>query len=216
MSLKINLVYTRLYTGLLGEFRYNTGVVKMDIKIGDRFGLLTIVGEYTVSFKGVKKIYYKCICDCGSTGLERRRDYLVGHKNRDFSCGCNHSMKTNLGKKNINWRGHGDISGNQFGMIKHSAKFRNIEFNLTIEQIWELFLQQERRCVLTGLPLEFSESRRTGKVTTASLDRIDSTKPYTINNVQWIHKDVNIMKHDYSEEYFLELCERVVNTRLAA
>ena len=50
---------------------------------------------------------------------------------------------------------------------------------------------------------------------TASLDRIDSDGAYTIDNVQWIHKDINVMKNSFSEEYFMYLCKLVcgINTK---
>jgi hypothetical protein len=50
---------------------------------------------------------------------------------------------------------------------------------------------------------------------TASLDRIDSKLGYNINNIQWVHKDVNTIKWDLSHDKFIEICqiitERVKN-----
>lgn len=46
--------------------------------------------------------------------------------------------------------------------------------------------------------------------TTASLDRIDSLKPYNIDNIQWVHKIVNFMKYNLSEDDFLFYCEKIV------
>ena len=37
-----------------------------------------------------------------------------------------------------------------------------------------------------------------------SLDRIDSSKGYEENNVQWVHKDINLMKNKYDNKYFIE------------
>lgn len=48
----------------------------------------------------------------------------------------------------------------------------------------------------------------------ASLDRIDSKKDYTIDNVQWVHKDLNYMKQDFTEEEFINYCKLVVNYAL--
>lgn len=39
-----------------------------------------------------------------------------------------------------------------------------------------------------------------------SLDRIDSNKGYVEGNVQWVHKDVNMMKQSYSNERFIGIC----------
>ena len=45
----------------------------------------------------------------------------------------------------------------------------------------------------------------------ASLDRIDSNKDYTIDNIQWIDKDLQRLKNNLSEQRFIELCRRVIN-----
>jgi len=78
-------------------------------------------------------------------------------------------------------------------------------FEITIEAVWDLFLAQNRKCALSGLPLKFGS----GNKGNASLDRIDSTKGYTLGNVQWVDKDVNKMKMDLSQPYFIELCRRI-------
>ena len=60
---------------------------------------------------------------------------------------------------------------------------------------------------MTGIPIVISQNR---KDITASLDRIDSSKGYTIDNLQWIHKVVNIMKRNMSEAELVEWCKKVV------
>jgi archaellum component FlaC len=44
-----------------------------------------------------------------------------------------------------------------------------------------------------------------------SLDRIDSKLGYIEGNVQWLHKDVNYMKQEYSQEYYIDICKKVAN-----
>lgn len=46
---------------------------------------------------------------------------------------------------------------------------------------------------------------------TASLDRKNNNKGYTKDNIQWIHRNVNIIKHSCSQEYFVNICRRVVD-----
>ena len=48
---------------------------------------------------------------------------------------------------------------------------------------------------------------------TASIDRIDSTKGYYIDNIQWVHKDVNRMKKDFEENYLFKICEAIIAKR---
>lgn len=42
---------------------------------------------------------------------------------------------------------------------------------------------------------------------TASLDRIDSSRGYEIDNIQWVHKDVNKMKMGLSQNEFIDICK---------
>lgn len=158
-----------------------------------------------------RRVYWQCSCVCGNV-LERRDDYLRKNSN-NFSCGCMHKGKLNNGASNKTWRGCGDISGMYFAGFRCKAKVKNMEFTITIQDIWNLFEKQNRLCALTGLPISFEQSQRlkkkNGSETTASLDRIDSTKGYTIDNVQWIHKDVNRMKNAFTQDRFLEICQLV-------
>ena len=69
-------------------------------------------------------------------------------------------------------------------------------------------IKQNKRCSLTGTEIQFRKGRN--KIQTASLDRIDSTKPYTKQNIQWVHKDINRMKGSLSEENFFNYCKKIV------
>ena len=71
-----------------------------------------------------------------------------------------------------------------------------------------MFLKQDKKCALTGYPLHFGRNRNTPE-TNASLDRIDSSKGYKENNVQWVLKDINRMKWQYNTDYFVKLCKLV-------
>jgi hypothetical protein len=118
------------------------------------------------------------------------------------------------------WKGCGEISGKFFGQIRRGAggaygrsgrrtstrKGReHLTFAVTIEDLWDLAEKQEKRCALSGVPLVFQPQEER----TASLDRIDSKGDYTMDNLQWVHKDVNRMKNVFSQERFVEVCKSV-------
>lgn len=127
------------------------------------------------------------------------------------SCGCDKSGYLKItGKNNKRFTGCEDISGRYWGRIKESAKTRNFEFNITIEYAWELFIKQNRKCNLSGLPIKFSFTRNKDDET-ASLDRIDSKIGYVEGNVQWVHKHINMMKNAHSQDYFINLCKLISN-----
>lgn len=96
----------------------------------------------------------------------------------------------------------GDIDSGYFRQIQRGAIERNLEFNITIEEIWDLFIKQDRKCAISGVEIVFCEDTRRRKTQTASLDRIDSSKGYTITNIQWVHKKVNTIKWDMNQNEF--------------
>ena len=88
------------------------------------------------------------------------------------------------------------------------AKKRSLEFNISVEYMKRLFLEQHQKCAY--LKTELYLGCKSGDIyTNASIDRIDSSKGYIEGNVQWVHKKVNIMKQDMTNENFLELCRLI-------
>ena len=81
-----------------------------------------------------------------------------------------------------------------------------------MKQVWKLYEKQQRQCALTGFLIDFGQENVSLRKYegTASLDRIDSEKPYEIGNIQWVHKDVNYMKQWFTQERFFQVCKQVV------
>jgi len=171
---------------------------RKDIR-GKRFGMLIAVRP--TEQKRHNHVVWECLCDCGETAF-----YTPNELKTRRSCGC---LRRVCGSQRRGWTGHGEIPGRYWSNLKASAKRRDIPFRLSIEEAWTLFLEQEDRCVFSGVALPF-ESTYQAELTTASLDRIDSSRCYELGNVQWIHKTVNRMKVHFSAEYFLQLCRLVV------
>lgn len=167
---------------------------------GCRFGNLLVI-------KNIDNKKCECLCDCGKTKIVHRRDLMF---NKTKSCGCKQYL---VGKESPHWKGHGEIPKHRWNVIISNAKKRNIEFDVSLEYVWNLFLKQERKCVLSGLEIYFSKSSRDEDFT-ASLDRIDNSKGYIEGNVQWLHKDINLMKGTHKQEYFVELCRFVAQKEL--
>jgi hypothetical protein len=167
---------------------------------GKRFGNIEVLSK--IGTKGHNNLW-KCICH-----LCKKQKEIISPLLRKTtkSCGC---VKTKQNKESPHWKGFGDISKENYNKIVNNAKRRKINFNISIEELWNLFLKQNKCCSLTGKELKFGRYRR--NEITASLDRIDSSKGYTIDNVQWVHKDVNMMKYTFSTEYLLELCNNIIN-----
>lgn len=171
--------------------------------IGQKFGKLTILERDNDYKTKNKSIYWKCKCDCGQL-LSRAFCNLNRHKQQM----CSECKKQNSSIKNN--KGFQEIKGDFWSSIKTCAKNRNLNFEITIEQAWNLFLKQDRKCALSNISIYFAPrgKRQKGNI---SLDRIDSTKGYTIDNIQWIHKDLNIIKNNYTDKEFIDWCYKVAD-----
>jgi len=179
------------------------------------FGKLTILNfveppEYT---KSKNKQYYhwvSCSCNCNNSIKTYRLNNLIHGITK--SCGC---AKYITGKDSPFFTGHGEISGKLFSYIKRTAsggtnKRKRIckDFKISIEYMWKLFLDQNRLCAISGVPIKFSKVSN-GSDRTASLDRINSDLGYVEGNVQWVHKTINMMKNVLPVKDFYQWCKLV-------
>jgi hypothetical protein len=100
------------------------------------------------------------------------------------------------------------ISLTFFNSYRYPATKKNIVFNITIQQVWNLFIQQGQKCALSGVVLTFDSASGVHDGNT-SIDRIDNKRGYTLDNIQLVDKRVNLMKKHMAEERFIELCRKV-------
>lgn len=97
--------------------------------------------------------------------------------------------------------------------LKARAKKKKVDFNLDAEFLKDLIISQDYKCAVTGVPLILRHSYEgTTIYDSASLDRIDNSKGYTKDNVQWVVLGINYMKMDYSQDEVYELINRIKNT----
>lgn len=167
-----------------------------------KFGRLTALFVHSKSRNG--HIRWHCVCDCGA-----EKNVLSTHLLSKKTISCGQHVARNKDRKD--WKGFEEISGILWNQIKRGADGskgrRKIAFSITIKDVWTQFIKQNRKCALTGIKLFFPEKWDT--TGTASLDRIDSSKGYTKNNIQWVHKDINRMKNSFNQDYFIEMCKNV-------
>lgn len=93
-----------------------------------------------------------------------------------------------------------------YNRLKASAKKRNIDFNLQVTDMY--YLSYPITCPVLGIPLQFNR----GKVqdNSYSIDRIDSSLGYTLDNIQVISYRANTLKNNATAD---EL--KLLGTKLA-
>lgn len=158
----------------------------------------TRFGEWTVLSEGPWRNgnrHLDCQCNCGT-----RASIDIQMLRSKKSTRCRRCRQT--------YPNVGDLTSTLWVRILRNAALRNIPVRITQSQAWELFLNQHRKCALSGLPLILGHKPDTN---TASLDRVDNTKGYEQDNVQWLHKDINKMKNVHEQAYFLRLCAQIAS-----
>ena len=162
-----------------------------------RYGHLVVVSEVLHNNKN-RITKWLCKCDCGNEIIVNSPYLRNGVKTH---CGC---LKLSHTRKRGNC---GNITLSFYNSVKKGAKVRNKEFNISIEYMDEVFKLQQGKCALTGKDICINSPSL--KQTTASLDRIDSSKGYIIGNIQFVLKHINTMKMDLSQDDFISLCKDV-------
>jgi hypothetical protein len=146
--------------------------------------------------------YTKNCPKCGSIQSYGRKGHLEEAIKGNWKCRSCSSHDNNFKGK------YKFIPYTWFNMKQKSGISRGYAWDLTIEYIWNMYEEQEGVCSLSGIPIGWAKK---GLTATASIDRIDNLEGYLVGNVQLVHKDINFMKQQYSQEYFINMCKAVAN-----
>ena len=176
--------------------------------------IIDVYNDYFGKSKYRRKVA-RVKCDCGTIEVRRFDHVKSGRTKHCKRCSAKTTIKDN---PNHGWLTHnnqtiGLLSKTFFSTYRNGAKRRGIEFNISQQYAWNLFEKQENKCALTGMDITLSpdicESNPAYAKFTASLDRKDNNKGYVEGNVQWVHKEINRFKNDYSMSEFIEMCKAV-------
>lgn len=109
-----------------------------------------------------------------------------------------YSRQQPKGPASAGFTGYGRVSGSYMNQLRGNLPTGR-QFAVTAQYLDSIAIDI---CPLSGRPLTYGV-RASGGTHTASLDRIDSTKGYVEGNVRWIHKTVNIMRSNMTDDAFL-------------
>ena len=175
-------------------------ITRADPPIGARYGQLTLI-DPTVQVRKQNQTfkYYLCRCECGIEKLVRKYGLLNGTV---ISCGC---YNRQVGK-NKRITGLQNAIRNEEASYRRHAQAKGRSYELTREQFTALIL---RPCYYCGR----EKTRRLGAgpnpdrhepVYGTGIDRVDSSKGYSVDNVVPCCTDCNKAKMNRNADDFLE------------
>ena len=166
---------------------------------GDQFGRLTII-SFSHSDKRWRR-HYLCRCVCG---VEKTVQGTLLRSGNTKSCGC--SSKEAARKRVLP---HGIAARNQvLAGYRHKAKLEGRRFDLTIPQ-FEMVVKNP--CFYCGaVSANICKSPHgTGDYAYNGMDRINSDKGYTVNNVVAACRTCNFAKSNRSQGEFIRWIKSV-------
>jgi len=178
---------------------------------GMKFGKLTVVSHQIRRRlkSGKSRIWYECVCDCGGTKVvlaSRLRRNITTH------CGCLFSAMNPNSLSYPKEMKPGEAGLNRLYKYVYltNAKMSDREFSIDIETFRILTSSD---CFYCGSPpskvMNRSKKNTYGAYLYNGLDRIDSSKGYTLDNVVRCCTDCNRGKMDLTREEFFSLVKRI-------
>jgi hypothetical protein len=162
------------------------------INSGDRFGHLRVVEE----IPGWK---FLCLCDCGNYSTPAGSDLK---RNKSTTCRkkCPYSADKNR------------VFKKAFKRYQIGAVRRGLEFNISYEQFCIFVLM---KCQYCGAPprINSDSNRVIIPVAMNGIDRVDSDKGYTENNIVPCCSTCNRAKGKLNGREYLNLCKAVVKNQ---
>lgn len=184
--------------------------MKIKESIGKKFNkmlILSVIGNRRV----------KCKCECGTI---KECDWYDLKKEKIKGCGCQRNtpeIKENLRKnaykliKNGVLNRGGDHHKKENREFKYCLKTIKIKGRknclIDLKDLKEIWDNQNGVCVYSKIKLTLpTHQNYTPDVNykVASVDRIDSSQPYTKNNIQFVSRTINYAKNTLSHE---EMCD---------
>jgi len=162
--------------------------------VGEKHNRLTILEQHSIK----KSVYFTVQCECGNI-KKVRKDAIIGSRAETKSCGC-------LLKENGNgMKGQYDARGYLLARARTRATERGMDFTITKEDIII-----PDKCPLLGIDIIPKAKDRTHS---PSLDRKDSTKGYTPDNIWVVSSRANTLKNDATIKELKMLVENLENAR---
>ena len=95
---------------------------------------------------------------------------------------------------------------NRITQAKQNNKRTNRAFDIDVDYMYQLWIQQNGKCALTGYPMTLDGHTNLR----LSIDKISAKLGYIKGNVQWTIFTANRAKGDMSHKDFVKMCKMVI------
>lgn len=154
-----------------------------------------VIGTCSV-YKNDQGAWCSVCSGCGNEQAYTRKDHAKQSEIADWR--CKKCVSRDKGYSENKPKG---ASARLYNKFRKSANSRGIFWGINLQQFTDAY---SGRCALTGWPISMEHG-----TCTASLDRVDSTKGYLPDNIQWVHSMVNMCKNKYDQTKFIAMCNAV-------
>lgn len=174
--------------------------------IGEKFGKLTILSLAKDINKRPYRYYYLCKCECGNE-KNILWENLV-RKNPTVSCGCWVRDKNSGYKPNRRLTSKERTLNSVYTRYKLGAERRNLIFNLTKKELADFI---DKNCFYCGnTPSQISKNKeKEVDYLYTGIDRVDSSKGYSVDNCVPCCTICNFMKNTLKEDIFISQVEKI-------
>ena len=98
------------------------------------------------------------------------------------------------------------ISGRRAKAMTFKRKGIELEVDISIEDLKEIYDKQNGKCFWFDIPIDINSVLEKGNLLSMSADRIDNNKPYTKNNVVFCSCHANWVKGQVT----IDMCKKIL------
>lgn len=190
---------------LIAGDKASCGCGRLGVEIGQVFGLLTVIKVLSHEKYGHGyRMQVECVCKCGGKKISFSHYLTRGTSNH---CGCLTKERQSLSSR----KEYGEsLKKRVIDMYRRNAKNKSVVFDLTNEEMTELF---KGNCYYCGIePAKtISKPKSYGTFTYNGIDRLNGCNGYVKSNVVSCCEACNYLKSDYTKDEFLSIIKRIAN-----
>jgi hypothetical protein len=186
------------------------------------------VSEY--AYDGTSKDGYRRVCKACNiiqhrTWAAKNHESVKAKRKAKYESE-KHLNKERYAKHRVKWmeirrKYAATARGRMFGLLNSArdrSKKNGWSYDLDFEWLHEKYESQDGRCALTGLQFRLEAASGMGfryNPLAPSLDRIDTNRGYTRDNVRLVCTAINLALNEFGEEFFAGLCKAYLEHRTA-